>query len=98
MARLQWIQGAKISLPSTITGGRSIVVDCFSCRWQLEIKIRHGHQNDRIFITYGSNHLSGIFRIIQERDPTWRVESVKWLRTVEPPKQYEGELNLPEAS
>lgn len=48
--------------------------------------------NDKIFITYGSEHLSGVLELLQKQNPAWKVESVKWLRTIEPSKQYEREF------
>lgn len=50
--------------------------------------------HDKIFITYGANHLTGVFELLQKQDPTWKVTSVKWLRTIEVPKQFERELGL----
>ncbi|MCB0346782.1 MAG: hypothetical protein KDD66_16820, partial [Bdellovibrionales bacterium] len=53
--------------------------------------------HEKIFITYGSNHLFGIVELLQQHNPAWKVESVKWLRTIEPPRQYDRELAIPEA-
>jgi len=48
--------------------------------------------HDRIFITYGSKHLTGVVELLQAQDPTWKVVSVKWLRTIEAPKRLDGKL------
>jgi hypothetical protein len=50
--------------------------------------------HDKIFITYSAHHLTGVFELLQKQDPAWKVTSVKWLRTIEVPKQFERELGL----
>jgi hypothetical protein len=47
---------------------------------------------ERIFITYGANHLPGLLAELRKRDPRWAVGSVKWLRTIEAPQHLEGRL------
>lgn len=49
-------------------------------------------KDDKIFITYGSNHLPGLVAELRKLDPKWTVGSVKWLRTVEAPQHIEGKL------
>lgn len=34
-------------------------------------------KNNKIAIIYGSNHISGVRRLLEKNDPTWRVESAK---------------------
>lgn len=49
--------------------------------------------HDKIFITYGARHLSGVLENLQQRDPNWKVATVKWMRTIEAPKKsFEGKL------
>lgn len=48
--------------------------------------------DDKIFITYGSNHLPGLVAELRKLDPKWTVGSVKWLRTIEAPEHVEGQL------
>ena len=48
--------------------------------------------DDRIFITYGAAHLSGLVAELRKLDPKWAVGSVKWLRTIEAPEHIEGQL------
>ncbi len=44
----------------------------------------------RIFITYGSKHIPGVLSLLKHADSSWKVESVKWLRVIEPPKEFDG--------
>ncbi|MFG0835290.1 hypothetical protein ACF8OI_17430 [Aeromonas bivalvium] len=49
--------------------------------------------NNKIFITYGANHFSGIFDLLKQKDPSWTIATVKWLRPVEmPKKEHQGSL------
>ncbi|MBN9410689.1 MAG: hypothetical protein J0H69_16180 [Burkholderiales bacterium] len=45
----------------------------------------------RIYVTYGAAHLPGVMEIIQ-REPGWKVESIKWMRTIAAPEHLEGKL------
>lgn len=49
---------------------------------------------DRIFLTYGSAHLPGVYALLKQSDPQWRVESVKWLRSIAAPENVRGQLDL----
>lgn len=40
---------------------------------------------DRIYVAYGAVHLPGVIALLQRADPRWKVVSVKWMRTIEPP-------------
>lgn len=54
-----------------------------------------GDPRDKIFIIYGSQHLSGVFDLLKQQDPKWTVATVKWMRTIEVPKRHlEGKLEL----
>lgn len=51
-------------------------------------------KHDKIFLTYGSAHLPGIYAQLKQDDQRWRVESVKWMRSVAPPEHLNGKLDL----
>ncbi|MFG6487828.1 hypothetical protein ACG04R_14180 [Roseateles sp. BYS78W] len=51
-------------------------------------------RHDKIFLTYGSDHLPGVYALLKQDDPNWRVESVKWMRSVAPPEHLNGTLDL----
>jgi hypothetical protein len=42
-------------------------------------------------VTYGAAHLPGVMDLIK-REPGWKVESVKWMRTIAAPEHLEGRL------
>ncbi|MDP2226932.1 MAG: hypothetical protein Q8J78_05605 [Moraxellaceae bacterium] len=46
----------------------------------------------KIYITYGAEHLKGVLALLQERDPRWKVKSVKWSRAIANPEHFEREL------
>lgn len=46
---------------------------------------------EKIYVTYGAAHLPGVMDLIK-REPGWRVESVKWMRTIAAPEHLEGRL------
>ena len=49
--------------------------------------------HDKIFITYGANHLPGVFDLLKQQDPGWKIATVKWMRAIEVPKRrLEGKL------
>jgi hypothetical protein len=49
--------------------------------------------HDKIFVTYGARHLAGVFDLLKQQDPKWKVATVKWMRTIEAPKRsLEGKL------
>lgn len=45
----------------------------------------------KIYVTYGAAHLPGVMKLMQ-REPGWKVQSVKWMRTIAPPEHLEGSL------
>lgn len=47
---------------------------------------------DKIYITYGAGHLPGLLKLLQTDDPAWEIKSLKWLRTIEAPEDFEGQL------
>jgi hypothetical protein len=46
---------------------------------------------EKIYVTYGAAHLPGVMALLQ-REPGWKVESVKWMRTIAAPEHLEGRL------
>lgn len=48
--------------------------------------------HDKIYITYGSDHIRGVVEILQENDPAWVVKSVTWARPVDAPRHHQGTL------
>lgn len=48
-------------------------------------------QREKIYVTYGAAHLPGVVELLQ-REAGWKVESVKWMRTIEAPEHLEGKL------
>lgn len=50
--------------------------------------------NPKIFITYGDAHFSGVYKILEKRDPRWNIVSIKWIRTIDSPVQYKKELGI----
>lgn len=53
-----------------------------------------GDTSRKIFVTYGARHFLGVFHLLKEKDPRWKIESVKWLRPISTPENYEKELVL----
>jgi len=49
--------------------------------------------HDKIYITYGANHLPGLLALLQANDPAWEIKSLKWLRAIDTPEQLEGSLD-----
>lgn len=45
----------------------------------------------KIYVTYGAGHLPGVMDIMK-RESGWKVESVKWMRTIAAPEHLEGSL------
>lgn len=48
---------------------------------------------DKIWITYGAHHLTGVIEELKKLDPNWRVETIKWSRTMMNPEDHKGELH-----
>lgn len=46
---------------------------------------------EKIYVTYGAAHLPGVMDLIR-REPGWKVESVKWMRTIAAPEHLEGRI------
>lgn len=52
------------------------------------------HHGNKIYITFGAAHLDGLVADLKARDPNWEVKSVRWVRAIEPPAKYDGELKI----
>ncbi len=48
-------------------------------------------QRQKIYVTYGAAHLPGVMELMK-RESAWKVESVKWMRTIAAPEHLEGGL------
>ncbi|RYF08462.1 MAG: hypothetical protein EOO31_02490 [Comamonadaceae bacterium] len=48
-------------------------------------------RRQKIYVTYGAGHVPGVIELLQ-RHPGWKIESVKWMRTIEAPENLQGEL------
>jgi hypothetical protein len=46
----------------------------------------------KIYVTYGARHFPGVIAILQQQNPAWKVESVKWSRTLSTPEHLTGTL------
>lgn len=63
----------------------------------LEFRNRHlarqllADSRPKIYVTYGAAHLPGVMALMQ-REPGWKVASVKWMRTIAAPEHLEGKL------
>ena len=45
-----------------------------------------------IYITYGAGHLPGLLALLQQADPAWTIQSLKWMRTIAAPEELDGRL------
>ncbi|MFT6340046.1 MAG: hypothetical protein ACJASW_001211 [Polaribacter sp.] len=50
---------------------------------------------NKIYITYGAAHLPGVVTLLREQDPDWQILSVKWVRGLATPENWEGSLDIP---
>ncbi|MBH1966382.1 MAG: hypothetical protein I8H77_18705 [Comamonadaceae bacterium] len=48
-------------------------------------------QRPKIYVTYGAAHVPGVMDLMK-RESGWRVESIKWMRTIAAPEHLEGRL------
>lgn len=54
------------------------------------------HPADQIYITYGYDHFRGVFRLMREADPDWRIVDVQWRQAIDSARELERELQLDE--
>jgi hypothetical protein len=66
----------------------------------LEFRNRHladlilEHPAERVYITYGYDHFRGVFRLMREADPAWKIVDVEWRQAIESARELERELQL----
>jgi hypothetical protein len=48
---------------------------------------------DKVYVTYGAQHMPGVIALLRQKDPAWKVVSVKWVRGIAAPEHYEGKLS-----
>lgn len=48
------------------------------------------HANDRVYVVFGAAHVPGVIELLQERDRSWQVASVKWVHALTAPRRLEG--------
>ncbi|WP_293985639.1 hypothetical protein [Sphingobium sp.] len=46
----------------------------------------------RIYVTYGAAHLPGVFALLQKADPRWKIQTLKWSRTIDYQENLSGKL------
>jgi hypothetical protein len=47
---------------------------------------------NKIFVTYGADHLPGLLKDLQAADPAWALGSVKWMRGIDTPEDLAGQI------
>lgn len=52
------------------------------------------HPAKRIYVTYGYDHFRGVFRMLQEANPNWRITDVQWRQAIDSEQELERELQL----
>lgn len=72
----------------------------FQERVVLDFRNRHladqilSHPGDRIYITYGNAHFPGVYALLRQADPNWRITDVQWRQAIEDRAELERRLNL----
>lgn len=49
---------------------------------------------NRIFVTYGAAHFPGVYSLLREADPNWKIIDVQWRQGIENRSRLEGNLTL----
>lgn len=49
---------------------------------------------NKIYVMYGFEHFKGTYQLLKAEDPRWQIMSVKWMRTIDGPQEYQGNLSL----
>ncbi len=49
---------------------------------------------EKIYVTYGIGHISGVIALLRRETRPWRVLSVKWVQVVTTPKEFDSALPL----
>lgn len=50
------------------------------------------HPAEKIYVTYGAGHLSGVLADLRAIDPAWELKSVSWARAIAAPEELEGRI------
>lgn len=69
----------------------AVIID-FRNRALADLVMQDPH--DRIFTTYGAAHLAGLYSLLRQADPKWKIEAVKWMRPIERTEKLRGRLQL----
>lgn len=62
----------------------------------LDFRNRHlverilSHPNPKVYVVFGAAHVSGVINLLRERDRSWQVASIKWVRVLTVPRHLEG--------
>ncbi|MCH7330629.1 hypothetical protein [Acinetobacter modestus] len=51
-------------------------------------------RRNKIYITYGFDHFQGTYKLLKQHDPSWKILTVKWMRTIDQPEAYEKHLEF----
>ena len=66
---------------------RPVILD-FRNRALVERIVGSGAQ--KIYVTYGAEHIPGLLTLLEAQPKPWKVLSVKWSRSLSEPRAYEG--------
>jgi hypothetical protein len=66
---------------------RQIVVD-FRNRHLVDRILSHA--KDKVYVVYGAAHVPGVIHMLQQRDRSWQVASVKWVHALTVPRHLEA--------
>jgi hypothetical protein len=50
---------------------------------------------EKIYITYGAAHFPGFFRDLQARDPSMKLQSLRWVRPMSLPNEPQAPAGYP---
>lgn len=69
-------------------GVRSQIIQDFRNRHLVDRILSHA--NARVYVVFGAAHVPGVIKLLQERDRSWQVASVKWVHALTAPRHLEG--------
>ncbi len=52
------------------------------------------HPAERLYITYGYDHFRGVYKLLTEANPNWRIADVEWRQAIDNATELERELQL----
>jgi hypothetical protein len=44
----------------------------------------------KIYVTYGAEHIPGLLTLLEDQPKPWKVLSAKWSRALSEPREYQG--------